>query len=218
MNHHIQMIRHMLLLLPSRFIRVCLCVTPQTAAHQAPPSLGLSRQEHWSVVPFLSPVGESEVAQSCLTFSDTLDCSPPRLPRPWDSPGENTGVGCHFLFQTYVQISLKMQPFVDVLHITHGLWCSNTWIVYLIFQFLLCVWGQWRAKSRNLFPNEHYQEDVDSSEAQKRQRETECLNPLGCVLGLLNKIPQTGWFMNNRKLFSESQGLALCDQGGSMFG
>src|SRR5574337_1200438 len=24
---------------------------------------------------------------------------PTRLPRPWDSPGQNTGVGCHFLFQ-----------------------------------------------------------------------------------------------------------------------
>ena len=24
---------------------------------------------------------------------------PSRLPRPWDSPGKNTGVGCHFLFQ-----------------------------------------------------------------------------------------------------------------------
>ena len=24
---------------------------------------------------------------------------PPRLPCPWDSPGKNTGVGCHFLFQ-----------------------------------------------------------------------------------------------------------------------
>ena len=24
---------------------------------------------------------------------------PTRLPRPWDSPGKNTGVGCHFLFQ-----------------------------------------------------------------------------------------------------------------------
>ena len=24
---------------------------------------------------------------------------PPRLPRPWDSPGKNTGVGCHFLLQ-----------------------------------------------------------------------------------------------------------------------
>ena len=36
------------LLLLSRFSRVRLCATPQTAAHQAPPSLGFSRQEHWS--------------------------------------------------------------------------------------------------------------------------------------------------------------------------
>ena len=46
---------NLLLLLLSRFSRVQLCVTPQTAAHQAP--------------------------------------------RPWDSPGKNTGVGCHFLLQ-----------------------------------------------------------------------------------------------------------------------
>ena len=30
-------------------------VRPETAAHQAPPSLGLSRQEHWSGLPFPSP-------------------------------------------------------------------------------------------------------------------------------------------------------------------
>ena len=45
----------LLLLLLSRFSRVQLCATPQTAAHQAP--------------------------------------------RPWFSPGKNTGVGCHFLLQ-----------------------------------------------------------------------------------------------------------------------
>ena len=38
----------LLLLLLSRFSRVRLCATPQTAAHQAAPSLGSSRQEHWS--------------------------------------------------------------------------------------------------------------------------------------------------------------------------
>jgi len=69
----------MLLLLLSRFSRVRLCATPETAAHQAPPSLGFSRQEHWSGLPFPSPVhgSESEVAQSCLTPSDSVDCSPP---------------------------------------------------------------------------------------------------------------------------------------------
>jgi len=51
---------HMLLLLLSRFIRVWLCATPWTAAHQVPPSLGFSRQEHWSGLPFPSPMHESE--------------------------------------------------------------------------------------------------------------------------------------------------------------
>ena len=40
----------------SHFSRVQLCVTPKTAAHQAPPSLGFSRKEHWSGLPFPSPL------------------------------------------------------------------------------------------------------------------------------------------------------------------
>ena len=50
----------LLLLLLSRFSRVRLCATPETAAHQAPPSLGFSRQEHWSGLPFPFPMHESE--------------------------------------------------------------------------------------------------------------------------------------------------------------
>ena len=49
-----------LLLLLSHFSCVRLCVIPQTAAHQAPPSLGFSRQKHWSGLPFSSPMHESE--------------------------------------------------------------------------------------------------------------------------------------------------------------
>ena len=48
-----------LLLLLSHFSRVRLCATPWTAAYQAPPSLGFSRQEHWSGLPFPSPMHES---------------------------------------------------------------------------------------------------------------------------------------------------------------
>ena len=47
-------------LLLSRVSRVRLCATPKTAAHQAPPSLGFSRQEHWSGLPFPPPMHESE--------------------------------------------------------------------------------------------------------------------------------------------------------------
>ena len=49
-----------LLLLQSRFSCVRLCATPKTAAHQAPLSLGFSRHENWSGLPFPSPMHESE--------------------------------------------------------------------------------------------------------------------------------------------------------------
>ena len=45
----------LLLLLLSCFSRVQLFVIPGTVAYQAPPSMGFSRQEHWSGVPFPSP-------------------------------------------------------------------------------------------------------------------------------------------------------------------
>ena len=50
------------------------------AAHQASPSLGFSRQEHWSGLPFLQCMkvkSEREVTQSCPTLRDPMDCSPP---------------------------------------------------------------------------------------------------------------------------------------------
>ena len=45
----------LLLLLLSRFSRIRLFATPWTAAYQAPPSMGFSRQEYWSGVPSPSP-------------------------------------------------------------------------------------------------------------------------------------------------------------------
>ena len=48
-------------------------------------------------LPLPSSESESEVARSCLTLCDPVDCTRPL--GPWDSPGENTGVGCHFLLQ-----------------------------------------------------------------------------------------------------------------------
>ena len=41
----------------------------------------------------------AKLLQSCLTLCDPIDGSPPGTPSPWDSPGKNTGVGCHFLLQ-----------------------------------------------------------------------------------------------------------------------
>ena len=71
------------------------------AAHQAPLSLGFSRQEHWSGLPFPSPMHESEKSKwSCSVMSDSSQphgLQPTRLLGPWDFPGKSTGVGCHCL-------------------------------------------------------------------------------------------------------------------------
>ena len=76
-----------LLLLLSCFSRVRLCATPETAAHQAHPSLGFSRQEHWSGLPFPSPMHESEKSKwSHSVVSDPQrphGLQPTRLLCPW---------------------------------------------------------------------------------------------------------------------------------------
>ena len=51
---------YVLPLLQSRFSCVRLRATPETAAYQVPASLGFSRQQHWSGLPFPSPTHESE--------------------------------------------------------------------------------------------------------------------------------------------------------------
>ena len=89
----------LLLLLLSRFSCVRLCATPETAAYQTSPSLGFSRQEHWSGLPFPSPMHEREKwkwSRSVVSYSQwPHGLQPSRLLCPWDFPGKNTGVGCH---------------------------------------------------------------------------------------------------------------------------
>ena len=69
------------------------------AAHQAPPSLGFSRQEYWSGLPFPSPMHESEKSKwSRSIMSDSSQphgLQPTRLLWAWDFPGKSTGVGFH---------------------------------------------------------------------------------------------------------------------------
>ena len=132
---------------------------------------------------------ESEVAQSCPTCSDPMDCSPPgssvhgvfqarvlewgaiafsgtytllllllsrfshvrlcatpetaahQAPRPWDSPGKNSGVSCHFLFQC-----MKVKSESEVIQLCPT--CSDPMdcsppgsSVHGIFQARVLEWG-----------------------------------------------------------------------------
>ena len=47
----------------------------------------------------VSKVKSENVTQLCLTLCNPMDCSPPGSSVHRDSPGKNTGVGCHFLLQ-----------------------------------------------------------------------------------------------------------------------
>ena len=81
----------------SRFSRAWLFVTSWSVACQPPPPLGFSRQEHWSGLPFPSPMHESENwkwSRSVLSDSSRPHgLQPTRLLRPWDFPGKSPGVG-----------------------------------------------------------------------------------------------------------------------------
>ena len=82
-SHVLEMLLGMLpLLLLSRFSRVRLCATPETAAHQVPPSL--------------------------------------------DSPGKNTGVGCHFLFQC-MQVKSESEVAQSCLTLEWGTIAFSSW-------------------------------------------------------------------------------------------
>ena len=79
---------------------------PRDGGPQGPhnPSLGFSRQEHWSGLPFPSPMHESEKwkwSRSVVSNSwRPHGLQPSRLLRPWDFPGKGTGVGCHHLLRS----------------------------------------------------------------------------------------------------------------------
>ena len=124
-------------------------------------SMGFSRQEYWSGLPFPSPgdhpdpgikprspalqadslpselqgrsynycrivyAAAAKLLQSCPTLCDPIDWTmqPTRLPRPWDSPGKNTGVGCHFLLQ-YMKVKSKSEAAQSCPTLSNSMDCS----------------------------------------------------------------------------------------------
>ena len=139
--------------------------TPWTVACQAPPSMGFSRQEYWSGLPFPSPGDlpdtgikpESPVDSLPLPhlgstllllshFSHVWLCATPktkptRLRRLWDSPGKNTGVGCHFLLQC-MKVKSESEVIQLCLTVSDLMDCSLPGSsVHGIFQARVLEWG-----------------------------------------------------------------------------
>ena len=103
------------------------------AAHQAPLSLGFSRQEHWSGLPFPSPTHESEKWKwSHLVVSDCLwphGLQPTRLLHPWDFPGKGTGVQCHCLLHNRMLFSHKKEQKFEICSHIYRLWGFDVYIL-----------------------------------------------------------------------------------------
>ena len=121
------------------------------AAHQAPLSLGFSRQEHWSELPFPSPVHESEKWKgSHSVVSNSLRPhvpQPTRLLCPWDFPGKSTGVGCHRLFPStscwflFSIIFLKMIVKSCITYTDFSCNCSFLFFCFSSITFPLHMWS-----------------------------------------------------------------------------
>ena len=79
--------------------------------------------------------------QLCLTLCDPLDGSPPRLPRPWGSPGKNTGVGCHFPLQC-MKVKSQSEVAQSYRTLSDPMDCSlPSSSVHGIFQARVLEWG-----------------------------------------------------------------------------
>ena len=79
--------------------------------------------------------------QSCPALWDPIDGKPTRLPCPWDSPGKNTGVGCHFLLQCMkVRSEREVAQSCPTLSdpMDYSLPCSS---IHGIFQARVLEWG-----------------------------------------------------------------------------
>ena len=79
--------------------------------------------------------------QSCPTLVRPQRWQPTRLPRPWDSPGKNTGVGCHVLLQ---RMKVKSESEIAQLCLTlrDPMDCSLPGSsVHGIFQARVLQWG-----------------------------------------------------------------------------
>ena len=91
--------------------------------------------------------------QSCLTLCDPIDSSLPRLPHPWDSPGKNTGVGCHCLLQR-MKVKSESEVAQSCPTLSDPMDCSLPGSsIHGIFQARVLEWG---ATAFSIYTIEYY--------------------------------------------------------------
>ena len=92
-------------------------------------------------VPFTFSAAAAKLLQPCPTLCDPIDGQPSRLPHPWDFPGKNTGVGCHFLLQC-MKVKGESEVAQSCSTLSNPMDCSLPGSsIYGIFQARVLEWG-----------------------------------------------------------------------------
>ena len=98
---------------------------------------GLMRNFIFKKVCKVAAAAAAKLLQSCPTLCDPIDGSPPG----WDSPGKNTGVGCHFLLQC-MKVKSESEVAQSCLTLSNPMDCSPPGSsVHGIFQARVLEWG-----------------------------------------------------------------------------
>ena len=93
-----------------------------------------------SLLNSLAAAAAAKSVQSCPTLRPHRR-QPTRLPHPWDSPGKNTGVGCHFLLQ-YVKVKSESEVTQSCLTLCDPMDCSLPGSsIHGNFQARVLEWG-----------------------------------------------------------------------------
>ena len=99
-------------------------------------------QTHWqgcAVCPIFPAA--AKLLQPCPTLCDPIDGRTTRLPHPWNSPGKNTGVGCHCLLQC-MQVKSESEAAQSCPTLSDHMDCSLPGpSIYGIFQARVLEWG-----------------------------------------------------------------------------
>ena len=87
------------------------------------------------------PNNTDNLAKLLSHFSHARLCATTRLPRPWDSPGKNTGVGCHFFLQC-MKVKSESEAAQSCTTLSDPMDCSPPGTsVHGIFQARVLEWG-----------------------------------------------------------------------------
>ena len=97
-----------------------------------------------TLLPRVARLAAATAAAVASVVSDSVQPrrrQPTRLPRPWDSPGKNTGVGCHFLLQC-VKVKRESEVAQSCPTLSNPMDCSPPGFSILgIFQARVLEWG-----------------------------------------------------------------------------